>query len=66
MPAAEDKKNERVSTRVEPPIKERFRRVCEYEGRPESSLVRPKLRELYRELEDHPAVQEQKEVAKAS
>lgn len=47
-----------LNIRVPPGLKERLEQVSEYEARSESSFVRPKLMELHRELEDHPAVNE--------
>lgn len=55
-----------LNVRIPPELKERLELVSEYEARAESSFVRPKLMELHRELEDHPAVQREKSTAKAS
>lgn len=55
-----------LNVRVPPELKERLELVSEYEARAESSFVRPKLMELHRELEDHPAVAESRDAARAS
>lgn len=54
----------RVNVRVPGDLKRRLQLVTEYDGVTEASLIRPKLMELHRELEDHPAVE--RETAKAS
>lgn len=58
--ASENRPMVNANYRVPQRFKERLELVAEYDARSESSYVRPKLMELYRELEEHPAVQEQK------